>query len=575
MLRASIFLAGLLAVACAEPAISRSEPVVYGTDDRLDVYEHPSERFQQIARNSIAAQISMDHLDISDAADVQVVAETLMEDDNLCPGERFATQPTGARCSATLIARDMLLTAGHCVEDLAECQRYVYAFNYYYEAPDTLATMTTDDLYRCESIVSQVDSGGLDYAVIRLDRPVPPPHEPVSVVPGDEALARSAPVTVIGFGRGLPMKIDSGGEVLLPRADTLDFFEASTDTFNSNSGSSVFNAAGEVVGILVRGKSDYVLSGGCNRVNVLPMSGEDGAGDAENITYVARAIEGVCEGEVPSELCGDTTGSCRACAVDADCPAEALCLQNALNEHVSHCAAPCSADADCSAGHACADGRCHPTTGLLCAAGSVWERDVCGRRVTVRAECEPAEVCLDAACAPAQPGNACADAETVDAVTQVISGRLEAGAFGNSAVGSCGGEGRDRVYHFRLERRELFLAAVDGFDTVLHLRSTCEDPMSELACNDDGRRGSGSAFSQMLEAGDYYLVLDSFSREQMGAFTLRLQFGASAGTDAGLPDGGSGPAAGSGCSVSSGRRAPLSLPAIFMFALAASSRRRR
>ena len=52
----------------------------------------------------------------------------------------------------------------------------------------------------------------------------------------------------------------------------------------------------EVVGILVRGEADYVLTCCplCYEVNVLPEGGP-GGGVAEDATYVARALDGLCQ----------------------------------------------------------------------------------------------------------------------------------------------------------------------------------------------------------------------------------------------------------------------------------------
>ncbi len=38
-------------------------------------------------------------------------------------------------------------------------------------------------------------------------------------------------VTVIGFGSGIPAKVDQGGFVIDPRDSIQDYFVASTDTF--------------------------------------------------------------------------------------------------------------------------------------------------------------------------------------------------------------------------------------------------------------------------------------------------------------------------------------------------------
>jgi hypothetical protein len=74
----------------------------------------------------------------------------------------------------------------------------------------------------------------LDYAIVRLDRPVTPRFTPAPIRPGNAAMSVGASVAVIGSGSGIPFKIDTGGEVRTGREDTLDYFKANTDTFEGS-----------------------------------------------------------------------------------------------------------------------------------------------------------------------------------------------------------------------------------------------------------------------------------------------------------------------------------------------------
>jgi hypothetical protein len=98
---------------------------------------------------------------------------------------------------------------------------------------------------------------------------------------------------------------------------------------------------------------------------------------------------------------------------------------------------------------------------------------------------------------PLTPGNGIVHGTTSDA--------------GNDGTGTCGGVGPDRVYDFTLAARTMVRFQMDGYDSVLHLRSTCSDPSSEVACDDDGGGGSNSMISTILEPGSYYLFADSFA----------------------------------------------------------------
>ena len=83
-------------------------------------------------------------------------------------------------------------------------------------------------------------------------------REDVRLSPGDE-------VVIIGFGSGLPMKIDTGATVFANDAGSNmnhhspDFtFHANFDTFGGNSGSGVFKSDGTLIGIHFQGsKSNF------------------------------------------------------------------------------------------------------------------------------------------------------------------------------------------------------------------------------------------------------------------------------------------------------------------------------
>ncbi|MFH0900893.1 MAG: trypsin-like peptidase domain-containing protein, partial [Pseudomonadota bacterium] len=185
------------------------------------------------------------------------------------------------------------------------CPTTRLVFNYYRDALDHLAVITSEDVFSCaQVVVSKQDPFrdylsyhhfALDYAIIRLDRPATPRFAPAPVRQSREPLATGDAVAVIGFGSGIPAKIDEGGSVYDARSDTRDYFVASTDTFGGNSGSAVYDLATySVAGIIFRGKDDYVAdpARGCNRVNTL---GEDAA--AEAATYVHHALDALCAKE--------------------------------------------------------------------------------------------------------------------------------------------------------------------------------------------------------------------------------------------------------------------------------------
>eukprot|EP00300_Choanocystis_sp_HF-7_P017094 c19631_g2_i2.p2 GENE.c19631_g2_i2~~c19631_g2_i2.p2 ORF type:complete len:372 (+),score=62.93 c19631_g2_i2:1342-2457(+) len=319
--RDSLFM--LLPVILFSLALEAScQKTIYGRDDRMDVCESPDEDelFKDIARNSIAAVMVERSLVLSNGRYDTALSRrsTLGQQRHLCSDQRFVDQPVAASCSATLVAPDRVVTAGHCIT-ATNCPSKRFVFNFLYDNFDNnvcvMPSVTPDDVYSCR-YVDRIETSTVDWAVVHLDRPVVG-RVPVLVERNRVALHARQNLTVIGFGSGIPAKIDRGGRVIDPRSNTLDYFTASTDTFGGNSGSGVFDDSGKMVGILVRGQRDYaVTSAGCSVVNVQRCSDEycTGLQDAEELTYAWRAMAGMPD-----------------CNTDTDCPlATVICIPTSI-----------------------------------------------------------------------------------------------------------------------------------------------------------------------------------------------------------------------------------------------------
>jgi V8-like Glu-specific endopeptidase len=278
---------------------------VYGVDNRTDVYAHDNATMRLRAEQSTVALMRPHAINTSNPDNITFNGGTLQQRENLCTGQRFLDDPAPARCSGTLIGGDLVLTAGHCIEDAADCANTRFVFRFYRASASTLATITTDDIFSCSQIVVRrappANESGLDYAIVRLDRTATPRFVPAPVRRGNTALPTGQGLAVIGSGSGVPFKIDSGGSVRDARTAELDFFVANTDTFGGNSGSGVYESTNNTVaGILVRGATDYVFNGNCRVVNTCSEAGCSG----ESITYVHNAINHYCATEQNPRLCG-------------------------------------------------------------------------------------------------------------------------------------------------------------------------------------------------------------------------------------------------------------------------------
>lgn len=287
----------MLVVACAPSPVDRAvSAVVFGTDDRREPHE-VAPAFASIAREQVATRIVDWAIDFADPSAPRIVYErTLGESLDLCEGEPFADQIAPGSCSATLIDERHLLTAAHCVSTAADCEAssHHWVFGFHVDASGLLAPLGADDVYRCARVV--VSDAREDYSVLELDREVRG-REPVDVALHESGLAVGTPVTLIGFPDGVPVKVDSGGRVTFSAPGR--YFRATSDAFDSSSGSGVFDGEGRLVGILQRGYPDYVARGACNVVNVLADEGDIG----ETIGYPNAAMVAYCAARPESRLC--------------------------------------------------------------------------------------------------------------------------------------------------------------------------------------------------------------------------------------------------------------------------------
>jgi len=207
--------------------------IVYDSDDRTEIYLHPSADLQSLTRQSIVALVDASAIDTSNPRDVRVLGPSLGEGYGVCPDQAFVEQPAAAFCSGTLIDDDLVLTAGHCLLTEAHCRATRFVFDYAYEGQGELANIDLEAVYSCRRLVMSRDEDvtDLDFAVVQLDRPVTGQRRPAPLRLYDEPLASGDALTVIGFGTGIPAKIDDGAKVIDARARIGSYFSMAADTF--------------------------------------------------------------------------------------------------------------------------------------------------------------------------------------------------------------------------------------------------------------------------------------------------------------------------------------------------------
>ena len=267
---------------------------------------------------------------------------TLMQSqDRVAPDQRFATQPAAAFCTGFLVGEDLMVTAGHCVQDYdpadpahkdhsAACQqnpipndqgtfceniRVVFGFR-----KDLGGVIPRSaparNVYKCAQVVAHSLGSGPDYTVIRLDRKVTD-RLPLAINRGNKGLSAKTPLFVIGHPSGLPLKIAGDAAVIsidtdvyvndswMRRVKWVDkgyAFLTNLDTFHGNSGSPVINLNTLLVeGILVSGDNDYKPHPnypGQTQVTTYPQEG--GAADMGKGTGEVCTKISVPEGKIPA-----------------------------------------------------------------------------------------------------------------------------------------------------------------------------------------------------------------------------------------------------------------------------------
>ncbi len=259
------------------PALSFAEgKSVYGEDNRLDYFAAAQD--MKTLSDSVVSLWKTHSVETLNPGEVKLKTVSLDNyimarngGSNLCPGEKFREQPTGAFCSGALVGEDLMMTAGHCIRNAAECAatRIVFGYAVKKEGEAAVTTLPASEVYGCSRVIKRFrgkkpapgnpagQTQGADYALVQLDRKVTG-HKPLPINRKAD-LKNGDGIVLIGYPLGLPLKIAGGAAVR--DFSRVGYFTANLDAFVANSGSPVFNAmTRKIEGILVRGKVDFAYT---------------------------------------------------------------------------------------------------------------------------------------------------------------------------------------------------------------------------------------------------------------------------------------------------------------------------
>lgn len=341
--------------------------LIYGADDRLEFYQLQSNVDRDLAASTAALMRTSDVASLGGGQYALNTSQSFGSAYNLCSSEPYRSQPSTAFCSGFVVGEDLIATAGHCI-DSTSCGTTAFVFGFHMVDSATVRSVVpTNDVYTCAQVVARAETSTLDYAVVRVDRPIVG-HSPLEIRRSGSP-ATGSPLTVSGHPAGIPLKVAGGATV---RGNSHpDFFESNLDTYGGNSGSAVINPqTGVVEGILVRGNTDFVSTGkGRRRCNVSNQCSDSGCPGWEDVTRTTRF-----EQFVP-------TVEPQLCTSDAECDDGDVC-NGAETCDLQSGACLAGASLNCDDGDACTSDSCDPSAGcanqtVSCNDGDACTVDVC------------------------------------------------------------------------------------------------------------------------------------------------------------------------------------------------------
>ena len=268
---------------------------VFGDDDRKEVQD--AEGFEDYVRaTAVMVPKANVHGTKIYGPSLRAVLSYRFGIDNFAEDVKFLDQPAAGSCTGFLIAPDILVTAGHCIETLEDAKKYVWVFDYTSDVKYDGKYLEVDqtDIFEVVEVLSAElnDVTESDYSVLRLARKSD--RRPYRFRTSG-TIAMNENVYTVGSPTGIPLKLAENAVVVENTPE--NWFKSDIDVFPGNSGGPVFDKAGWIEGILVRGavelssgdfSADFIHDTVCNCIRTVNF--DEVAGTAGSQTHKITQI---------------------------------------------------------------------------------------------------------------------------------------------------------------------------------------------------------------------------------------------------------------------------------------------
>lgn len=245
---------------------------IYDKDDREFITKRSDKKLQSMAK-SIGYIIQNDYVK-KGFFKTLLKAVPLGDVHNLCPNVKFTKALSNPVCTGFLIGPDIMVSAGHCFQNMDDCQNKSIIFDVdSNKQRESDFLVNSSNVFSCKEILAQSFAGESDYSIIKLNK-VPKNRAPLKLN-RSRTLELNDQVFMMGHPFGLPLVLSHKTKIL--ENTQIDIFKTTLDSFEGNSGSPVINAKTFLVeGILISGQEDLVQDSEnlCYRYKVHTSGGE-------------------------------------------------------------------------------------------------------------------------------------------------------------------------------------------------------------------------------------------------------------------------------------------------------------